>query len=149
MVETHDFKAFPELTDNQMNLFYFDSPHKQITENFFGNVSRIIDGDTLTVKWFERNKPIIVRMDSIAAPELDKVGGIESKKWLEGRILKKDVEIAINEENRVGKWGRIIGTVIHQGLNVNYESIEAGKSIPFEEAQELQEEQLFSLPRIA
>ena len=30
----HDFKAFPELTNSQMDLYYWDSPHKQITDDF-------------------------------------------------------------------------------------------------------------------
>ena len=37
----HDFINYPELTNNQMNFYYFESPHKQITENFI-NVVNVI-----------------------------------------------------------------------------------------------------------
>jgi len=49
----HDFKRFPELTNNQMNLYYFDSPHQQIAEDFDAKVVNVHDGDTvrLEVSW--------------------------------------------------------------------------------------------------
>ena len=50
MAFTHDFKRFPELTNGQMGLYYFDSPHKQIAENFFAKVVKVSDGDTIRVK---------------------------------------------------------------------------------------------------
>ena len=67
----HDFKLFPELTNSQMQFYYFDSPHRQITEDFWGEVVKITDGDTIHVKWSEREKPIRVRFIDTAAPELD------------------------------------------------------------------------------
>ena len=38
----HDFKLFPELTNAQMDLYYFESPHRQITEDFIGKVVKVI-----------------------------------------------------------------------------------------------------------
>ena len=43
----HDFKLFPELTNSQMQIYYWDSPHKQITKNFMAKVLRVKDGDTI------------------------------------------------------------------------------------------------------
>jgi len=46
----HDFKKFPELTNNQMQIYYFESPHKQITEDFKARVVDVHDGDTIKVE---------------------------------------------------------------------------------------------------
>ena len=47
----HDFKNFPELTNRQMQVYYFESPHKQVTEDFRGRVIKVTDGDTIRVEW--------------------------------------------------------------------------------------------------
>ena len=127
----HDFKNFPELTNNQMKFYYWDSPHRQITEDFFGEVVDVHDGDTIKVKWDEREKPVNIRLANIAAPELDELGGIQSQKWLEDEILGEYVQININPALRVGKWGRIIGEIISMGINVNQMSMDNGHSVQF------------------
>ena len=127
----HDFKRWPELTNNQMNLYYFDSPHKQITDDFNATVVKVTDGDTIRVKWSERNFTFPVRFINTDAPELDEQGGLESQVWLKNRILGKEVLIEINPFNRVEKWGRLLGYVISDGFDVGEESIINGHSIPF------------------
>ncbi len=126
---THDFKNFPELTDTQMLHYYFDSPHKQITENIFAIVTKVLDGDTIKVKWAERDFEFPVRFANIAAPEKKEEGGLESKLWLENRLLGKEIFIAINPRNRVGKWGRLIGYILESGIDVGKESIMNGQSV--------------------
>ena len=128
----HDFKRFPELTNRQMQIYYFDSPHKQITETFDGKVVKITDGDTIWVKWRERDKPVVVRFFDTAAPELDEKGGVESRSWLEKQIMGEEVQVIIRPKLRVGKWGRIIGEIIHMGMNINKMSMEAGQAVQFE-----------------
>ncbi len=126
----HDFKLFPELTNRQMQFYYFESPHRQITEDFEGKVVKITDGDTIHVKWSEREKPIVVRLANIAAPELDEKRGFESRNWLEKQIMDEYVRVELIPL-RVGKWGRILGEIIHMGININNSSIDWGYSIPF------------------
>ena len=128
----HDFKNFPELTDNQMELFYFKSPHKQITEDFKAKVVKVIDGDTIRVKTNFRDFDFPVRFLDVAAPEL-KEGGRDSQKWLEKRIMGEEIMIEIDKENRVGKWGRLLGRIIWKGLNMNQAIINAGKAVRWEE----------------
>ena len=128
---SHDFKNFPELTNNQMQFYYFDSPHRQITENFEGKVVKIIDGDTIHLKWSEREKPIRIRFIDTEAPEMGEMGGVESRNWLEKEIMGEYVLIEINPNLRVGKWGRIIGRVIHLGRDINQMSMDMGFSKPF------------------
>ena len=127
----HDFKKFPELTNSQMQIYYFESPHKQIVEDFFGEVVKITDGDTIHVKWSEREKPVVVRFIDTDAPELDEEGGPESASWLEEQIMGEYIRVAIEPKLRVGKWGRIIGRVIHMGQDINAMSMEMGFATRF------------------
>ncbi len=127
----HDFKLFPELTNSQMDFYYWDSPHKQIFKDFFAKVVRIIDGDTIEVRWDERDFDFPVRFLDTDALELGE-GGEMAKSWLEKRILNEEVEIVIDPFNRVGRWGRILGEVMHNGMSINEESVLLGYAVPFE-----------------
>ena len=128
----HDFKAFPELTNAQMQIYYFQSPHKQITEDFSGLVTKVTDGDTIHVKWKERDKPIRVRFIDTAAPELKEKGGLEAQRWLANQIFGEYVQVLIEPKLRVGKWGRIIGRIMHLGMDINAMSMESGHAVEFQ-----------------
>lgn len=132
----HDFNRFPELTNAQMDLYYFESPHKQITEDFVGKVTKVHDGDTITVEWSERDFAFPVRFADTAAPELNEEGGHEARDWLEKRILGKEVTIEINPDKRVEKWGRLLGTVIADGIDVGQEEIMLGLATTWEARKE-------------
>ncbi|KKM76404.1 hypothetical protein LCGC14_1380470 [marine sediment metagenome] len=132
MVKQHDFKRFPELTNNQMQFYYFDSPHKQMIENFTAKVVRVKDGDTIQVTMQERDFDFPVRLARIAAAELDETGGLRSQKWLESELLNEDVLIELTKQ-RVEKWGRLLADVIHIGRNMNDISLGLGYSIKFED----------------
>ena len=127
----HDFKRFPELTNNQMQLYYFDSPHKQITEGFLAKVVKVTDGDTIRVETDFRDFNFPVRFLYIAAPELDEEGGIKSQSWLESQIMGEEVYIRVNPNKRVEKWGRLLGEVILGGMSLNQMSMDTGHSINF------------------
>jgi len=127
----HDFKKFPELTNNQLNFYYFDSPHKQITESFRAKVIKVTDGDTIRVLWAERDFDFPVRLSLIQAPELKQQEGKESQNWLENQLLNEEVDIIINPKNRIGRWGRIIGEIMKEGISINKLSMEEGKSKNF------------------
>ncbi len=129
---THDFDKFPELTNSQFDFYYSESPIKQITEDFRGRVTKVTDGDTIHVKWEEREKPVRIRMARIAAPELDETGGKESQSWLEDQLLNEEVEVQINPKARVEKWGRLLGEVMLGGLSLNQMSLDTGHSVLFE-----------------
>ncbi len=128
----HDFKRFPELANSQMAFYYFDSPHKQITENFSAKVVKVHDGDTITVQWDERDFTFPIRFLNTNSPELNEEGGDESQKWLESILLGEDIDVLINPKQRVGKWGRILGTIIHGGVDINQLSITFGFATSFE-----------------
>ena len=126
----HDFKKYPELTNSQMQFYYFDSPHRQITEGFVGRVKKVTDGDTIRVSWSERNFDFPIRFANINAPEMN-AGGEQSKKWLANLLMGREVYVKINPKNRVGKFGRLIGEVFLDGINMNEESLREMQSIPF------------------
>jgi endonuclease YncB( thermonuclease family) len=126
----HDFKRFPELTNSQMQFYYWDSPHKQITEGFLAEVVKVTDGDSIRVKTEFRDFDFPIRLAKINAPELNE-GGEESKSWLEKELLGEEVYIKVDKNNRVGKFGRLIGEVLLFGVNINYQSLAEGMSVPF------------------
>ncbi len=127
---THDFKRFPELTNNQMQFYYWDSPHKQITEGFIADIVKVTDGDTIRVYTDFRDFDFPIRLRDIDAKELGE-GGEESKNWLISQLLGKEVYINIDRTNRVGKFGRLIGDVILGGQSISELSLMMGQSIPF------------------
>lgn len=131
----HDFNKFPELTNNQMQFYYFDSPHKQITENFMAQVIKVTDGDTIRVKTDFRSFDFPIRVAHIDAPELNDIGGRQSRDWLAQRILNTEVEIIIDKFNRVGKFGRLIGDIFARGMRISEESQRANQSGEFGLAQ--------------
>lgn len=122
----HDFKNFPELANSQMDLYYFESPHKQITENFFCKVIKVKDGDTIQVRWAERDFDFPVRFLDINAPELNEPRGHAVKDWLVKRIEDEEIEILIDKRNRVDKWGRLLGHVFHRGMDTGTEMMHLG-----------------------
>lgn len=125
-----DFKKWPELTNSQLEIYYFQSPHKQITQDFRAKVVKVTDGDTIRVKTSFRDFDFPVRFADTNAPEMNERGGKESKSWLENLILNRDVDILLDPQ-RVDKWGRILGTIISLGLNINEQSIMSGKATSF------------------
>ena len=130
MVFEHDYKNFPELSNAQLQDIGFTSPHKQITEDFRGTVVKVHDGDTITLRTSFRDFDFQLRFLSINSPELGE-GGEKARDWLKSQIEGKEVDILIDSENRVGKYGRLLGTIISQGLDVAQEEIHLGLAKPF------------------
>jgi len=128
----HDFKNFPELTNNQLQFYYHESPHKQIVnEGILAKVVKVVDGDTIKVIWEERDFDFRVRFLNTQAPEMNEENGREAQQWLEKIILGEEVYIQVNPNLRVGKWGRLLGEVIFEGLNLNEQSIREGFATEF------------------
>ncbi len=126
----HDYAAYPELTNRQISEYGFTSPHKQITEDFEASVIRVHDGDTVTLRTSFRDFDFPLRLLDIDAPEMN-AGGEVARDWLKGLILGEDVQIKINRNNRVGKYGRLLGQIISRGLNIGEMEIVLGLAKPF------------------
>lgn len=127
----HDFKKFPELTNTQMQFYYWDSPHKQIIEDFRAQIIEVTDGDTVKVRAQFRDFDFKIRMARIQAPELKESGGRESRDWLTTRIKNQEVIVGIDARNRVGRFGRLIGEIIFAGENMSDASLRDRQSIDF------------------
>lgn len=130
MVFEHDYKNFPELTNTQIQEFGFTSPHTQITEDFRAEVIKVHDGDTITLRTTFRDFDFPLRFTDIDAPELSE-GGEEAREWLKNRIEGQSVDVLIDAQNRVGKYGRLLGAVMFNGLNVAQEEIRQGLAKSF------------------
>ncbi len=132
----HDFNKFPELRNSQMESLYYESPHKQITEDFYADVINVHDGDTITIRWSDRDFDFPVRFLDINAPELSEAKGNAIRDWLKERIEGEEVQILINSRNRVDKWGRLLGHIFHRGLDVGREMMNLGLVTSFESREE-------------
>ena len=130
----HNFKLWPELTNNQMQIYYFESPHKQILAPFIAKVVKVTDGDTIRVLWAERDFNFPVRMAELAAPELSERGGLDSQKFLSNEILGEEVEI-IPTKMRVEKWGRLLANVIFLGMDMSAHSINNAHAVAWEDRE--------------
>lgn len=135
MVFEHDYNKYPELTNNQMQQLQYSSPHKQITEDFYAEVVKVHDGDTITVRTDFRDFDFPIRLLNIDAPEMNE-GGEEAREWLKQKVLNKFVQILINPEQRVGKYGRLLGKVFYLGLDIGQEELYLGLAKPFGKKKE-------------
>lgn len=135
MVFEHDYKNFPELSNKQIQEFGFTSPHKQIIQDFNAKVFKVHDGDTITLRAGFRDFDFPLRFLGIDAPEMN-AGGEVARDWLRNRILNKIVKIKIDRNNRVDKYGRLLGSVIADGMDVGEEELRQGLVIPFERRDE-------------
>mgnify|MGYP002814338249 CR=1 FL=1 len=137
----HDFRNFPELTNAQMDLYYWESPFKQIFDDFSATCVKVHDGDTITLRWNERAFAFPLRLSNISAREMKpKEGeqtwsspGKDSQSWLEQKLLNKNIEIKIDKNNRVEKWGRLLGQVELDGIDIGEMSIMENQSVPWAE----------------
>jgi len=131
----HDWKRFPELRSSEMADLYFESPHKQITENIMVEVVKVTDGDTIRVQWSERDFVFPVRFLNINAPEMSE-GGSRARDWLKGQIEGEMVELQIDPKQRVGKYGRLLASIYYRGLDMGEQEVYLGISKPFDQRKE-------------
>jgi len=126
----HDYKNYPELTNAEIDEEGFSSPHVQYTEDFKATVIKVHDGDTITLQTEDRDFHFPLRFLNIDSPEMNN-GGEEARDFVKGLILDEEVEIKIDKNNRVGKYGRLLGKVISRGLDIGESEIRLGYAKPF------------------
>ena len=118
----HDYQKYPELSNTELQVLQFSSPHTQIVEDFEAKVVKVYDGDTITLRATFRDFDFRLRFLDIDAPEMN-AGGNIARDWLISRILGKVVNVLIDKTNRVGKYGRLLGKVLYNGTIVSEEMI--------------------------
>ncbi|WP_090881172.1 thermonuclease family protein [Bauldia litoralis] len=107
-------------------------------------VVRIVDGDTIDVDidlgfyiWIRNQR---IRLFDIDAPEVNgatKAAGVAASEYLEKLLDGKTVIIRTvkgkDGADRDDSFGRWLGTIYLDGLDVNQEMIRAGHAVPYED----------------
>jgi len=130
----HDFVRYPELTNTQLQE-HIVSPFPQITADIRVEVIKVIDGDTIKVRWEQRDFDFPVRFLNINAKEMSE-GGEEAKDYLKGVIEGEEVELKIDPNQRVGKYGRLLARIISLGMDVGEMMKRLGYATSFENRDE-------------
>ncbi len=95
--------------------------------SFTGRVVGVTDGDTIIVL-VDGVHQVKVRLAEIDAPERAQPWGNRSKQALSDLVFGRSVSVL---QTDVDRWGRIIGQVRVDGLDVNYQMIAAGEAWAF------------------
>lgn len=95
-----------------------------LAETIVGRVIGVTDGDTITVLDSIKTQHKI-RLSGIDAPEKKQAFGAVSKKSLSDLIYDKEVQVEWHKQDR---YGRIVGKVSINGVDVNLEQIKLGMS---------------------
>jgi micrococcal nuclease len=96
-------------------------PNSTITERIelSGPVTYVVDGDTLDIN------DVTVRLALVDTPEIGENGYESAKSFVENLCLGKQAQVDIDDGQRGGdRYGREIGIVYCDGINVNKELIE-------------------------
>ena len=102
-------------------LFYFAVTAFPVTFNAL--VLRVVDGDTLHVQTFNKNRQKI-RLFGIDAPELQQRDGAASGRYLAARVGGKSVQVVPMGDD---DYGRVIAMVYDEfGQNMNKELVRLG-----------------------
>jgi len=85
-----------------------------------GKVTQIIDGDTIKVDGQS------VRFALSSAPELNELGGVDARRFIETVCpVGSDVLVDEDDKQTQGSYGRIIGVITCNGVNLNEELLDA------------------------
>jgi micrococcal nuclease len=91
-----------------------------------GAVTKVVDGDTLDVN------NIRVRLALVDTPEIGENGYQSAKDFVKNLCLGHDAEVDIDDGQRGGdRYGREVGVVYCNGVNVNSELIKKGHAITY------------------
>ena len=91
-------------------------------EELTGKVIKVSDGDTITVL-DSNNQKYKIRLQGIDAPETQQVFGETSRQSLASLVYDKEVIILWDKRD---KYARILGKVIVDGRDANYEQLKKG-----------------------
>lgn len=103
-------------------------------------VTRVVDGDTVDCSidlGFDIHINQRVRLLGIDAPETrtkdleEKKQGLLVKLWLTDKVAGKKITIKTEYDNR-GKFGRVLGTLIYEGVDINRYMLSEGMVTVYE-----------------
>ena len=90
-------------------------------EKFTGVVTRVVDGDTLVVEYLQQH--ISVQLEGIDAPEAGEPYGRSATQSLAKLCNRQTARV---ESDRADAWGRVLGEVWCNGVNVNAAQLRRG-----------------------
>lgn len=93
-----------------------------LAEELIGKVIKVSDGDTITVL-DSNNQKHKVRLKGIDAPESQQLYGDISTQSLAELVYDKEVVVNWDKKD---KYYRILGRVVIDGRNINYEQLKKG-----------------------
>lgn len=97
-------------------------------------INRIIDGDTVVARLdlgLGINITQNVRLVGIDAPELHTDEGKAARAWLCDHILYRVVNMDIDNHHSHDKYGRLLGVILVDKLNINQEMIRLGYAVAY------------------
>jgi micrococcal nuclease len=100
-------------------------PSETISEGIeiTGPINYVTDGDTLEVN------QISIRLSLVNTPEVGEAGFHSAKNFVEKLCLDKNGEVDIDDGQRQGSFGREIGVVYCDGVNLNSELMSKGYAL--------------------
>jgi endonuclease YncB( thermonuclease family) len=93
-------------------------------EEFTGTVTRVADGDTVTLL-VENGDKIKIRLVGIDAPEKDQPHGLVSKSYLEEIIEGKQINARCEKKDRYKRW---LCKIFFGGADMNLRQVELGNA---------------------
>ncbi len=112
-------------------------------DSLTGKVVKITDGDTLYV--LDANyKDHKIRLAGIDAPERRQAYGLASRKHLLSIVAGKQVTVEYQKRDR---YGRIVGKVLLDGIDVSLEQVKAGLAWhykKYQHEQSLEDQRLYA-----
>ena len=88
-----------------------------------GPVTHVVDGDTLDIN------EVRIRLSLVNTPELEEAGFEPAKEFVESLCLNKNGQVDIDDGQRQGSFGREIGVVYCDGINLNSELMKKGYAL--------------------
>ncbi len=103
-------------------LVFSPTAHSEVHAVITGKVVNVADGDTITI--VDRNKSQhIIRLYGIDTPEKGQAFGNAAKKFTSTLAYNKTAEVTAYD---IDKYGRTVGVVMVNGININQSIIESG-----------------------
>lgn len=87
-----------------------------------GLVIAVADGDTVTLQTADSPK-LKIRLAEIDTPEIRQPYGLEARQLLNGLVFNQTVQV---KTTGLDKYGRTLGRIYHNGLDVNAELVKQG-----------------------
>jgi len=103
-------------------------------------VTKVVDGDTIDVVidlGFDIMYKSRVRLFGIDTPEsrtrdkVEKKYGLLSKKFLQENLKKGKIVIKTHKDSETGKFGRILGEIFVNGININMLMCSKGHAVEY------------------